>query len=68
MLGVGVLVASVIVLHLPGLNFISHLSCHFCNLIRPFWSKEESFCVLIGVYKIQSSAKTLSTYINFLNI
>ena len=50
MLGVGVLVASVIVLHLPGLHFISHLSCHFCNLIRSFWNKEESQRVLIGVH------------------
>ena len=33
------------------------MSCHLCNLSRSFCSKEESFCVLIGVYKMQSSAK-----------
>ena len=58
MLDVGVLVASVIVYHLSGLNFISQVSCHFCNLCRSFCSKEVSFCVLIDLYKMQSSAKS----------
>ena len=47
----------------PGLNFISQVSCHFCNLSRSFCGKEESFCVLIGVYKMQSS-KLLTHIIN----
>ena len=37
---------------------MSQMSCHFCNLSGSFWNKEGSLCVLIGMYKMQSSAKS----------
>ena len=52
MLDVGVLVSSYNI-YQGGTSIINKVSCHFCNDRSGVGPKEESFCVLMGVYRIQ---------------